>query len=173
MLYFGLKSASNCEENVKTCAGEYELHSIHQGLSNKTTSYDVDWVLKVSRQSLTRKCRHVRCSAHFQNGWSCNYLIRACIVILSTASDLVAHFMCRTIVKLFKSSNINKHKFTRLKRSQHPVLIISQDLVTQLMTLSQQTQCRLKSSQWILNQLVPKCLHWCQLQLCTMQCSWL
>ena len=50
-------------------AGEHELHrstcSTRQGLSNKTTSHDVDGVLKVSSPSLARKSQHIIFSAHF------------------------------------------------------------------------------------------------------------
>ena len=77
-----------------TGSGEHELHSTHQGLSNKATSHDVQRVLKVSSQSLTRKSRHVLASAqcHLKNRWSHNYLTRACMVILSTPSVLAHHF---------------------------------------------------------------------------------
>ena len=63
-------------------------------------------VLKVSRQSLAHKSRHIMFSAYFENDWSHNCLSRARMVILIIPSDLVEHFTYSKIVKLLKSSNI-------------------------------------------------------------------
>ena len=88
---------------MSTGAGKHELHSTRQGLSNKTTNHDVEWVLKVSSQSSACKSWHVIVVVHFQNGSSYNCLIRARIVIVITPSELVEHFTYSTIVKLLKS----------------------------------------------------------------------
>ena len=56
----------------------------------------------------------MRFPAHFQNGWS-NYLTRAYMVIMNTASDLVEHFTYSTIVTLFK---IIKYKQAQIRQSK-------------------------------------------------------